>query len=64
MTTSKSANLNAKMREKLLQLILVILFRKPSALELSWFVNTNEDVADFRLELASHKYVIYSCFLS
>jgi len=30
--------------------------QKPSALELSWFVNTNEDVADFRLELASHKH--------
>ena len=46
------------MRAKLLQVILVNLFRKPSALELSWFVNTNEDVADFRLELASHKYII------
>ncbi|XP_023321247.1 chaoptin [Eurytemora carolleeae] len=28
---------------------------KPSSLALSWFVNTNEDVADFRLELTSLK---------
>jgi len=27
--------------------------RSASSLALSWFVNTNEDVGDFRLELAS-----------
>ena len=30
-------------------------FRKDSSVTLSWFVNTNEDVADFRVELASVK---------
>jgi hypothetical protein len=31
----------------------VDLYRTKSSLALSWFVNTNEDVGDFRLELAS-----------
>ena len=34
---------------------IIYFFRQTSKLALTWFVNTNEDVGDFRLELASLK---------
>ena len=37
----------------IMMMIMMIMFRDDSSVSLSWYVNTNEDVADFRVELTS-----------
>ena len=37
----------------IMMMIMMMMSRDDSSVSLSWYVNTNEDVADFRVELTS-----------